>query len=289
VKLALGTVQFGLEYGIANDSGRVSLDTARAIVAQASAAGMDVLDTAVGYGDSEARLGEIGVADWRIVSKIPAVPAECRDVAAWVRASVQQSLARLRVDGLYGLLLHRPGQLLEPVGPALYGALRQLVADGVVRKIGVSVYDPAECDALCAAYRFDLIQAPYNLLDRRLETGGWLERFTAQGTEVHVRSIFLQGLLLMTARSRPAAFRRWQPVWAALDRWVGEAAVTPLEACVRHALSTPQVSQVVVGVDSAAQLSAILRAAGGPALPTVPMFGAADPDLINPARWTRCA
>lgn len=150
MKLALGTAQLGLNYGIANRQGQVSVDEAEeAILRHAQSSGMDTLDTAMAYGDSEQRLGVIGVAGWHVVSKLPAIPDACPDVFRWVATSVQESLQRLQVTSLYGLLLHRPEQLLARDGERLYLALQQLKDDGVVGKIGVSIYDPSELDALC--------------------------------------------------------------------------------------------------------------------------------------------
>src|SRR3990172_7099104 len=111
MKLALGTVQFGLPYGVANLHGQVSFDEARAILNYAETAGLDMLDTAVAYGNSEQHLGEIGVTQWQVVSKLPAIPEACADVAAWVGASVEASLQRLQIRQLHGLLLHSPAQL----------------------------------------------------------------------------------------------------------------------------------------------------------------------------------
>lgn len=285
MKLALGTVQFGLDYGIANQRGQVSVDEAGAILRMAQSAGMDTLDTAMAYGDSEQRLGEIGVAGWHVVSKLPAIPETCRDVSRWVATSVQDSLERLRIANLYGLLLHRPDQLLGRDGARLFSALQQLRDDGVVKKIGVSIYAPSELDALCGRFQFDLVQAPFNLLDRRLVDTGWLSRLSSQRTELHVRSVFLQGLLLMSDRARPRVFDRWAPLWMLYDRWLSDANLTPLQACLRYASSFPQINKVIVGVDCVAQMADILQAADGPA-PVVPrILGTDDADLLNPGRW----
>ena len=289
MKLALGTVQFGLSYGIANQAGMVPADAAAAIVRHARSAGMDTLDTAAAYGDSEARLGTIGVADWRVVSKLPPFPDPCDDIPGWAVASAHASLARLKVPGLYGLLLHRPDQLLGPGGDRLFDALQQLKADGLVRKIGVSIYDPSELDALWRRFPCDLVQAPFNLLDRRLITSGWLARLAAGDVEVHVRSVFLQGLLLMPRESRPPGFRRWEGVWAALDRWLLEAGLTPLEACLRDALAVREIARIVVGVDSLRHLTDILAAADGHAGRIPDELRTDDRDLLNPARWAALA
>ena len=127
-----------------------------------------------------------------MISKLPEIPAECQDVASWVQTAVMSSLERLGISRLRGLLLHRPEQLLGSQGDELYRALIVCRDQGKVGKLGISVYSPNELDALWSRYQFDLVQAPFNILDRRLVSSGWLNRLYQAGTEVHVRSVFLQ-------------------------------------------------------------------------------------------------
>ena len=284
-RLALGTVQFGVPYGIANQTGQVSCNEVAAILDYALAAGLDTLDTAIVYGESEQRLGEIGVGQWQIITKLPAVPESCTDVHGWVQKSVLGSLERLRAPKLYGLLLHRAQQLLGPQGDALYRALVAIKDQGKVEKIGVSIYDPSELDALCSHYQFGLVQAPFNIMDRRLATSGWLERLHQAGTEIHARSVFLQGLLLMKAASRPATFNRWQPLWQQWHCWLSEQTLTPLQACLGFVLAQPQVDRVVVGVDSLVQLKGILANVETPLVEPPVTLVSEDMDLINPSHW----
>lgn len=286
-RLALGTVQFGLDYGIANHSGRVHPDEAGRILTEAGQAGISMLDTAIAYGDSERTLGQIGVADWRIVTKLPEMPDTCPDVAEWVENRVKGSLDRLGVQQLHAVLLHRPAQLLEARGPQLFAALERLKVLGYTKKIGISIYDPNELDSLFSKMHFDLVQAPLNILDRRLVTSGWARRLKHIGAELHVRSTFLQGLLLMSSEKRPQKFSRWQSLWLEWDRWLSETGLSPLEACLRFALSIEEVDNVVVGVDSVVQFREIHVAANGvlPGLPAWPQ--AIDPVLLNPALWSK--
>lgn len=285
MKLALGTAQFGLAYGIANTDGQVTAHAAVKILARAQAAGMDTIDTAIAYGQSEQRLGEAGVGGWNVVSKLPAIPEGCADIQAWVTANVDASLARLRVPRLRGLLLHRPGQLLSADGRQLYQALLQLKHAGKVEKIGISIYEPTELDELCAQYVFDLVQAPFNVLDRRLATSGWLHRLHAEGVEIHVRSAFLQGLLLCATGKSPAGFERWEPLWSSWRAWVTSAGVNPLRAALGHVLSYPEIDRVVVGVDSLDQLNEILACAESGQRRAPDALATTDSDLLNPARW----
>ena len=163
--------------------------------------------------------------------------------------------------------------------------MQLLRREGLVRKTGVSIYGPDELDALCPRYSFELVQSPFSLVDRRLLRSGWLDKLTKQGTEVHGRSIFLQGLLLMSPTERPRKFDRWGALWSRYEAWLGQVGLSPLQACVRDAMSVAAISQVVVGVDSVVQLREITQAANGIS-PDVPSeLRSEEPDLVNPARW----
>lgn len=284
-RLALGTAQFGLPYGVANQVERVTRSEAERILDHAWSAGLETLDTAIAYGDSEQRLGEIGVGQWHVISKLPPVPESCTNVAGWVRESVAASLSRLKVKKLRGLLLHRPQQLLSAPGQTLYAALDAVKTQGLVEKIGVSIYGPEELDALWPHFHFDLVQAPFNILDRRLSTTGWLTRLKQVGTEVHVRSVFLQGLLLMHSASRPSYFQRWQPLWAQWHQWLADKNLTPLQACLCFVLAQRQIDRVIVGVDSLKHLQDILAVAEETGIEPPANLISADLDLINPSKW----
>ncbi len=289
MKLAIGTAQFGLSYGIANNSGQISPEEGKLILDTAKRFGINTLDTAIDYGSSEQRLGEIGVANWRIISKLPLVPdaKNCFNRKKWIFEEVNQSISRLKVDSLYGLLLHRPAQLLEDGGDEIYDALQQFKKDGLVHKIGVSIYEPSELDMLYKLYKFDIVQSPFNIFDRRLLTSGWLARLNEDSVEVHVRSIFLQGLLLMPRKSIPSKFNRWLPIFDSWYKWLDNQGLSQLEACLKYTLSFPQISNVIVGFDSLTQLNEIVEASRGLKPLRLYDFHIHDTDLINPVSWSR--
>lgn len=283
--IALGTAQFGLPYGIANTVGQVDESAARGILRFAADQGIHALDTAITYGTSEQVLGRIGMADWQIVTKLPGIPDGIVDVAAWVQQQVEDSFKRLGVTGVDGLLLHRPEQLLGHSGAALYAALCEQRESGRVKRVGISIYDPIELDALMPKFHFDIVQVPLNMLDARLPRSGWMQRLRDKGAALHVRSVFLQGLLLMGRDKRPASFARWQHLWDDWERWLAANDITPLQACLRYALTLPDIEQVILGVDSVTQLQQILAAAGGLLPGGYETFQTEDELLLNPALW----
>ena len=284
-RIALGTAQFGLSYGVANRQGQLTVQEGSKIISYAASVGVDTLDTAITYGDSENCLGQIGVKDWQVISKLPELPIGTNNVLNWVRESVHGSLQRLQTHQLYGLLLHRPQQLLSHKGQEVYNALSYLKEEGLVDKIGISIYSPNELKDLCNRFSFDLIQAPFNIFDRSLKQSGWLSRLKDVGVEVHVRSIFLQGLLLMNPSHRPAYFNRWQPLRTDWEQWLNTNNLTALQACLSFVLSNPDIDRVVVGVDCLSQLQEILAATTIEGVKPPDKLCCDDPDLINPARW----
>ena len=287
MKIALGTVQFGMEYGVANKAGRVPLAEVKSILELAASKGIDTIDTAIAYGDSETVLGEAGAKQWRVVTKLPAIPDEVTDITTWVTKQIEASLNRLGISQLHGVLLHRPDQLLGKHGKSLAYALQHIKALGYTRKIGISTYSPEEIENIKGALHLDLIQAPLNIFDRRLIKSGCAKRLKDQGTEVHVRSTFLQGPLLIQQSKRPEKFKRWNPLWTVWHKWLEDSSLTAVQACLAYVMSAKEVDRVVVGVDSLTQLREILTSSHTH-LGTLPDWDQlVDADLINPSCWSQ--
>ena len=284
-RLALGTVQFGIPYGVANKSGQVNRDEVAKILNQAYATGLDTIDTAIAYGQSEQRLGDIGIANWKVITKLAAMPESVNNVRSWVKESVSSSFKRLGVSRVRGLLLHHSNQLFAPQGESLYQALNDLKEQDMVEKIGVSIYAPEELDAIWPRFKPDIVQSPFNVFDRRLAESGWLKRLHNSGTEIHVRSVFLQGLLLMERNNRPKYFNRWNLVWDQWHNWLDEQSITSLQACLGFTKSQPEINRVVVGVDSLKQLQEIFTSFEAPTIDSPIVLMSKDIDLINPSRW----
>ncbi len=285
-RLALGTVQFGLDYGIANQTGRPDNEEAGRILKVAKEAGINMLDTAIAYGESEQVLRKLGTRDFRIVTKPPSLPPDTTDIQTWIDEQIQVSMDRLGVQSVYGVLLHGSQDLLSHSGRQLATALNRLKTDGKTKKIGVSIYGPEDLERVTEVLNVDLIQAPLNLLDRRLEMSGWLKRLHETGVEIHARSAFLQGLLLMPRHEIPAKFERWSKIWDAWHHHLAESEITATANCLSYPLSLPEIDHVVVGVDSVKQLRALILDSQSEIKTTDWSFMRSDDEqLINPSRW----
>ncbi|HEV7603963.1 MAG TPA: aldo/keto reductase [Candidatus Limnocylindrales bacterium] len=293
MRIGLGTAQFGLDYGISNRSGRVTPDEGRRILALAATAGVRVIDTAAAYGDAEARLGRWLPKDhpFSIVTKLsrPSGEPPPTSTAGGVVDAVHRSLERLRTTRVHGLLAHDPADLLGPDGSELWRAMESVRDAGAVDRIGASVYSAWEIDALLERYPLELVQVPLNVLDQRLVRSGHLAQLKAAGVEVHARSAFLQGLLLMD----PAGHldRHFDPARGAIGAFQSAARATgrsPLQAAVAYALSVPEVDVAVFGVTRADEFAEILSAEATP-LPQdwFAPFALEDERILNPSMWPR--
>tara|TARA_B100000963_G_C22638321_1_gene678891 strand:- start:4093 stop:4965 length:873 start_codon:yes stop_codon:yes gene_type:complete len=287
MRLALGTAQFGNPYGIANAEGQVTLGEVSSILRYCTVSGIRTIDTAIEYGTSEASLGIAGVDSFDVITKLHAVPNDCQDIRAWLHAQVHMSLSRLKVKKLYGLLLHRPSQLFEDFGPILLQALIDLKVSRLVKKIGVSIYDPDELEDLYSLYDFDIVQTPFNLIDRRLVSTGWLEKLKAKNVEVHCRSCFLQGLLVMGKQEIPRKFSSWDGLFSQWHEWLMDnRSISAAAACIAFVSSVRDIDKIVVGVDNQKQLKHLVTSlAKDIQIDHFPDINSVDKHLINPTMW----
>ena len=283
-KYAIGTAQFGLPYGISNRLGTLYINEAINIVNYSIGQNINTLDTAIAYGKSETVLGEIGIKEWRVCSKLSFMPKTILDVDRWVNSSVIESLNRLKIKSLYGLLLHSPLQLLGVKGGELYIALLKLKKKGMVKKIGVSIYSPEELDLLIPNFDFDIVQSPYNLLDNRMKKSGWMDKLSAKRVEIQIRSVFLQGLLLMNKEEQIIKFPKWELLWNKFHAWLKNSNMSALQACLAFVNSEKQIDKIIVGVDSLQHLKEILDAKFSE-IKLPKGLVCEDVNLINPTNW----
>jgi len=132
----------------------------------------------------------------------------------------------------------------------------------------------------------DLVQAPLNVFDQRLVTSGWLNKLLEMGVEIHTRSVFMQGLLLMTPETRPQAFNKWNDLWGKWDTAVGQQSEQALGLCLGFVKRHSGISRVVLGVESLEQLDKLLKIWGRAASFDAAGFACDDPQLVEPSNWT---
>lgn len=287
MKLILGSAQFGLDYGVTNHGGQVGTGSVQAILSVAREHGISVIDTAVGYGQSEKILGQLDVSSqgFSLSTKIPAgTPA--REYERVARASVD----RLGVKSLDTLWLHDGRDLLSVNGGQYYEALQALKDASLCRRIGASLYDDSDCARILQRYDLDVIQAPVNLLDQRFISEQLAALFAKTDTSLQARSVFLQGTLLENPKNLPEYFSPWKQNFSDINQTASAYGVGPMRLCFSVFSKAPHIEAAVVGCCEVNQLNDILRAnRQSPLAVDVRRFAHSDLDLILPTRWEAVA
>ena len=291
MKLGLGTVLFGLDYGIANTGGQTPLPEVRRILALATEAAVAVLDTAVLYGESEAAIGRALPArhGFKVVSKTPSfggspIRSEHEDE---IEAAFSGSLERLGLTSVYALLIHHAADVLAPGGERLLRRAETMKERGAITKIGVSAYGPAEIEAILDRHPIDIIQVPLNVLDQRLLTSGLLQRLKRADIEVHARSVFLQGALLMPPERLPAHFAPARSRLVRYHKMRADFGLSSVEAPIDFVRQSNEIDCLIVGVDSCEQLRQAIAAFGAGTCSRIDYqcFAVDDERIVEPRWW----
>jgi aryl-alcohol dehydrogenase-like predicted oxidoreductase len=290
--LVLGTAQLGLDYGIANQSGRPDQSTAIDIVRTAWENGIQEFDTAQAYGDSEKVLGNalqsLGISkEVRVITKInPSIDLQNRDA---VLKSIEDSLRKLRVDRLSVLMLHHE-ESLRFWDRGIANCLEYCVTEGIIKQKGISIYTPDKAIEALNTEGIDAVQIPANLFDRRFKDVGVLELASELGKEVYIRSIYLQGLLLLTAPELPRNMDFAKPIINKLTELCMMLKVSRQELAITHIRKNYSNSKVVIGVDNAKQLIMNCRyweknLSEEYASAVMEGFSSVDEKILNPSHW----
>ncbi|HEA15481.1 MAG TPA: aldo/keto reductase [Pseudoalteromonas prydzensis] len=282
MKIALGTVQFGINYGVSNTSGQTSQNQIQQIIELAKTASITTIDTASAYGDAEARLGQCGLSSFKVVSKIKPITSQS-NVNDCVTNDLDKTLKDLQLPAIYGLLLHNAQDFNHY--PELTAILKNKKAQGLVEKIGLSLYSPTQIsdEMLCFA---DLVQIPVNIFDQRFIKTGALDRLKSKNIEVHTRSAFLQGLLLMSEGDWPAYFNPIKPQLERFHQLAKKLNTSPLSLALNYVMNITQIDKVVVGINNLAQLEGILINIDNPNYDIdFEEISLQDEHFINPANW----
>lgn len=288
-KLCIGCVKFGKNYGILNfRKKKVQKKEIFKILNTAKKFKINSLDTASDYGVSEKLLGEITKKEklkFNIITKLPNKKVSDISLQDWYEKSINSSLKKLKLRKMYGILIHDVKQLSNKSGERLYESLTRSKKNGEIKKIGLSIYDFKNLDDILKKYPVDIIQVPINVIDRRLIKSGWLKKLKRRGIEIHARSIFLKGLLLLNENSRPKYFNLWKKNFNFLDNWIKDNKISRLEMCINFIKSIKEIDKIVVGISNRNQLYEIVKIFKKNRNCLFPKLSVNDRKLTNPALW----
>ncbi len=291
-RLVLGTAQLGLPYGIANRTGQPDHETAESIVKTAWQGGIREFDTAQAYGESEAVLGRaltsLGIShDARIITKLDPTLNPLREQD--ITGAVKRSLEYLQAPSLYGLMLHRE-EWLDHLNNGLEKTLRALVLDDIVQHLGISLYSPARALQALKFPLFDLLQVPANILDRRFADAGVFKLAEEKGKQVYIRSVFLQGLLLMAGEDLPATLALAKGPLGKIDSLCRRYQYSRQEIALLYIQAHYPQAKIIIGAETPIQLAqnlAIWKDSPASILDFDEFDGLSvgDERIINPALW----
>ena len=285
-KLVLGSANFGLNYGVANNTGKISKSDLIDILLFAKKAHIDIIDTAQAYGDSEVRIGSLCTDNnFNFVTKIGAEFTN-KTLDHNIINCVSESCSRLNQSRLYAVMLHRPEVLLGNQGGKVVRQLHILKERGIISKLGVSIYSPEILTAIAEVVKLDIVQVPFNLFDQQILLSGWAEKLKGNGVEIHTRSVFLQGLLLMQQSVLPDYFMKYWPAhFEAWYKFLNDYKADALEVALKFALKQAWIDKIVVGVDNVSQLKELVKIEKSPEQIDFPLLACDDTNLINPSKW----
>ena len=283
-RIVLGGAQLGLPYGILNGGETLSREEVARILDTAAGHGIDAIDTAIAYGQSESVIGETAQNRFKIISKLPPIPSDVSNVSQWVRTQVDASLSRLKCSSLDALLLHRSQDLTDAHGAELYAAISSLKVEKIIQRFGVSIYAPDELTGIIGTFDIDVVQAPLNVFDRRIL--GAIDQLTALNIEVHVRSVFLQGVLIAKNENRPQRFQPWSEHFARFDEWVLSTGLSAMACCLGFALQQSGVSKLVIGTTGPESRTEIITSIPNMKLEVPADLQSSSEQLIDPRVWS---
>ena len=280
-KLIIGTANFGQNYGLNNK--KIKKKEILKILNYSYKNGVRIIDTAINYGNSEKIIGKLKNKNWKVISKIPNISENIKNINAHLYKLILKTQKNLNTKIVYAILIHNPENLLDKRGKKIYNTLLNFKKIGLINKIGVSIYKFDQITILMNKYNFDIIQLPFNLIDRRLLNKNLLKKLKKNKIEVHTRSIFLKGLLLKD--KLPNKFKKWQNIWSKIRVLKKNEKINNLALCLQFIKRYSKIDKIVVGVDSLKQIKEILKELKSKRKLTLPNIQCKDEKLINPNLW----
>ena len=284
-KIILGSANFNQLYGIKKNF--IKKSEIKKLFDHALKNKIKTIDTSPLYDKSEKIIGLLNNNRFKIISKIPKPPKNIKreNIKKWLKQSVMISLKNLKIKKFECLLLHNANSLLCKNGDEIYKGIRNMKINGFTSKIGVSIYDFNVLDKILKKFKFNLIQAPFNILDQRLVEKGWLKKLKKRKIEVHARSIFLQGILLLKHNQLPKKLIKLSKKLMVWENWLKKNKFSSLQVCLSFVLNQRQLDGIVVGFNNTNQLNQILKLKQIKNNFSLPNLNIKDKKLIDPREW----
>ncbi len=281
-KVILGTAQFSNNYGITNYE-KLKMYDVNEIISEAEIHQINMIDTAPDYKGVEKKLGLNNLLNFKIISKISLTnkngPKEIKEV----ENNLSSSLKNLGINKFYAILIRNPLNILK--NRPLLNKILSFKERGLIEKLGFTLYNPDELDKLYKLFKPEIVQIPHSIIDNRFDKKGWINKMYEDHVEIHVRSVFLQGVLTEEFKNLPKFFLQYKDYFIKFESWLKKNKISKLEACLNHSLKDNRISKIVVGINSKRHLKEVIEVKHLKKIKFPIWLSSDDRNLIMPTKW----
>lgn len=283
MKLVLGSAQLGMNYGLFNNK-KISHKEFKKIEKLVLKSKINFIDTANSYGDSENIIGNSKLKNLHIITKIKLPNKKNIEIKDWILKEILKSLNKLKINKIYGVLIHDYKDLLGKHGKNYLFSLQELKRKKIIKKIGVSVYSPQELKKIWIFWKPDLIQVPLNPLDNRILDSRWIDVLKKYKVKIFARSVFLQGLLI--SKDNPFKINKnYKIILNKFKNWCYSNNISLLQACLHFIKQFKKIDYLVVGFNDCNQLREIISTFKKKQISIPKKFSTKKINLIDPRKW----
>lgn len=282
-KIVLGTAQLSPNYGITKSTKKITFREFKKISNFCLKNNISYIDTAINYKNSDKYLSLINKNKFKIITKIPYLNIKKKsDIISIVDQEISKILSSLKVNKFHALLLHSPHQLNSRNGKYFYSYLEKLKQKGIFKKLGISVYTKAQTIKIIKKYKIDILQFPYNLINRAFDKKNFLNDLKKKKIELHARSCFLQGVLLNKPKLKKLFFLNNLKEYF---KWIENESLTPLEACLNFVYKNKYIDKFVLGFDNSMQIKDLKNIDFKKKINFPKKFYIKNKNIIDPRKW----
>jgi aryl-alcohol dehydrogenase-like predicted oxidoreductase len=287
IKFVLGSAQFGFRYGATNNKEKISNKNILKILNLSSKKKIKYIDTSGQYGNSEKKIGSLSKIKFKIISKIPKIPKKTKNISEWIFLNTLKSIKNLKIKKLHGILIHNERDLMSGQKYEVFNALKKLKDIGLVKYIGVSIYDYNNLKKILFNFKLDIVQGPINIFDQRALRKDIYSLIKKKKIKFLARSIFLQGMLLSNKSfflQKFKNFSKYYKNWYKYENWLKKNNFSKLQGCLNFIKNCKNIDYVIIGFSSYSEFAEIVNTKFKKI--QIPKFlKCHDARLINPQKW----
>jgi aryl-alcohol dehydrogenase-like predicted oxidoreductase len=283
MKLVIGSAQIGMNYGLFNNK-KISVKEFKKIEKLVIKSKINFIDTATSYGESEKIIGNSKLKNLHVITKIKLPNKKNINIKSWLLKEISKSLSKLKIKKIYGVLIHNYKDLLGKHGKNYLFSLQELKRKNIIKKIGISVYEPQEIKKIWNFWKPDIIQVPLNPIDNRILDSGWVNILKKFKVKIYARSIFLQGLLI----NEDSSFKinkNYKIILNKYKKWCSQNNISLMQGCVHFVKQFKKIDYLVVGFNNYNQLKEIIDVFKKKQIIIPRKFSTNKINLIDPRKW----